>query len=472
MKKKVIISVVVAAVALAMILVICLLILGACSLTPRGVEDDPHSALSGAVLLSLAEFMSFDGDLQATMTDALTSGSVEFQLGGNYAWGKLLGSEYSDMEISASLYNNVMGGESALFFDANVPDGRFAGQLFASDEVMIVESKSLLGDDVAYSITPSVVREKFAGSAFEEMLRIPEEDKEAVREAVRKFFDGDDVDISERAKKFYEALCYEVTTVSDDGKSLIVVTLYLNNETLEDALLLAEEDVSLTEALGLRDFGYIDTIRSVLRDIEEIDAEVHISIDRYSRKLHGATAELEMVPDSGAYRGATITGEVELKATESDISFGAFFDIDLDEPLRLGWELALRREVEDDKTNYTFSYSKTTENDALLVKEKLLDIEFEYDKEGREIWLEVEDRSLGIDFFCNGEVVTEDGVLTVRIDKFGTGDVSINPNISITYNRNAAVPDPPEEAIEFIELDRRGIEEFMKKLRQNSVLYK
>ena len=467
MKKKVIIT----AALLIFVAVVCVIIFLKRPMTVETVRDDPHSALSEAVMLSLADFMTFDHEGALAVLDSMTSGSVSVEVDGNKMWKKLLGEKYADMEIEASLYNDASAGKSALIFDVEFPDETVDGGFFVTDEGAVIVSEALLGDSTPYAFTGSIVREKFAGSALEELLRIPEDKKETVREAVRALCDGEYFGTREDVMKVYEALGYEVGTGSDEGRSLIIVTLYLNNESIEEVLDMAESRYSAFESLGAGAPDYIYAIRDALNKIGEIDACVHFAIERDTKKLYSATVEFDMIAETDA-RVVGINGEAMLRLSSSSISLDVLADVVGMETVTYGWNFQAEREMKHDKVTYTASCYSTVETESRFVRDKVLSADFEYDKEEGAFALTLYDYQSENEVSVEGELIHGKDGLTVIFDGIGIGSVRVDPDIRIVCRRDAVMPDVPDGAVEFIELDEEEIIDFINKLRGSSLIYK
>jgi hypothetical protein len=302
------------------------------------------------------------------------------------------------------------------------------------------------------------------------MLRIPEDRKETVREAVRRSFgegDGNEV-----IKELYDALCFEVTEQTVGGKPLIIITLHLGDDTIEDALTVMDENLGLGEALGLSESNPVESLRAMLRDIEDIDGEIKISIEKYGGKLHGATADVCFVSNFKRPKMSDATFRAELTVDDSEISVVTSLDVDFATPIVYGWELVFSREGSGDAVNYSVACSESTETYTTFIRKRVFDVNVEYDKKDSEILIEVEDHGTGLEMSVGGELDVGRDKITLTFDEIGSDGVSIDPNLKITVRGNDNLPKAPEYAVEFIELDEDGIKEFMKRLRENSALYK
>ena len=447
------------AVAFVFIIAAALIICNACAITEEQVRSDPGGVVSQAILLSGAEFMSFDSESEGKMLDAILGGSVELSLEGNRAWGMMLGEEYENTSLKATLYSDMSGGKCALTLDGRLAGRELSAEAFLDKDGMTVNSESLLGG--AYSFTPSVIADSLSGSALQSMLGLSDEDTDAICELMRSFEEPDD-GIAE-SKMYYEALGYEVDSRIIGGKPVIVVTLHLDNAAFAELVRIYKENADPIGESRAELEKSMDELVSDVNAAADFDAEIRIYIDKWGGKLHNIGADIELVPKTGEYTGVTLVGKAIADINANDMEFLVRLDSKLAKGL--GYELSIigKKERTGDTVSYMLDGVAVEKNGGNISETVLLDASFDYNKSDYGFSFSAAPGG-GITAECRGEIKPDSSGVTVLIEKIGANGVHIDPGVEIRYNCDARMPSESPNANELVLLGERELREIFDRL--------
>ncbi len=466
-------------VAALLLLVVCMtFVLGSCGgVSVDKAEDDPAAIISEALELGCSGFFSVDEKADRIIEEAVNSGAVTFALEGNEVFESIFGRAFSDAELKAIVYSNTKNNKYAIEIDSTISDEDIKGILFIDKDKVVLQSKTFLGSKNAYSFSPAIFAQKYEDSDLENLLALDKYGDEQLvkifedlRDAYARAFEDNAEKNKELTRALYEALDYEVAEQRYDGTPVIVVTLKVNNNTLED---LFDAFADAADLKGdLRD-EYEDAIEEALEEINEnmnLDCEIKIAIDKNNGKLYKATADLLMTPTDEDYDDQSISAKVDFTISDDKLELGAKFVADVDDKYEYEFKLTGDKKVDGDKVEYDFALDAKGEFGGEDIDGTVLSASFEYDKKSGDFELSIEGDEDIADFDASieGNMKVEGKAVTVAIEEIGANSVSVKIGLSVKYEKGVALPATPE-AKEFVELSEDELEDLANDIKEDSI---
>ena len=460
-----------------MLLIVCMtLLLGSCgSLTPAEAKDDPHTVVSEALELAGAEFFTCNEEADKLIAEAMTSGAVTVSLKGNDAWASILGEDFKNADINATIYSDILKNKYALGVDASVADLDVDGVLYMEKDKVALKSKSILGTELAYFIVPSTLADDLGDSEIGKLLFPDEETKAEMLEYIDTFkaqyeksFEKNAQKAKETTKKFYDAMKYEVTTETIDKASIVVVTLKLNNETIKSLIDAVAEAAELDGEMKESYDESLESFYDVLGQIN-IDSEVKIHIDAKTRKLYNATLDFTMTSNEAQFEGESVSLEAEFNLTDDKLTLDATVVGDVEDEFEYGVSLVCEKEIDGDHVNYILEAKVESKKDGETEELGAFSIDYDYDMTSGDFELDVYSDELEFDLDLEGKLTVEGNSVTVVLDEIGTSAMTLKLGITLKYEKGVTVPTAPADAKDLTKLTEEELEALMTAISENSI---
>ena len=459
-------------VAALLLLVVCMtLALASCDMgvSVDDAKDDPAQVLADALSAGTSDFFTLDAEIDKKIADAMTSGSVTLALDENEALQQMVG--LTDFDIKAILYANDKTQQYALEIDADIAGESVDGVLFINEDKIALVSRTLLGSSKAYAFTPSVFLSKFEGSALKSALGIDNETASEVLDAFRSanecfnnLFNMEEYNekLSERTKKLFEAFDYGVSEREIDGEDMIVMSLVINSETIDDAVnMLTDEDFG--DGFEEEILEELEDLVVELQDNAEIDATVAIYLDKKNGALRNVDLDFTATPTDDEYEGESVTGEVSFSITESKLVLDANIAGELEEDsFDYSFTIECDKKVDGDKVTYDLTLDVVADGFGQDIDTTLVTAQFVYDKGDGDFELEIEGDGKIVDFSANleGNVKVDGNAVTIVIEEVGANSMSLEIGLEIKFEKGVAVPEVPADAKEIVELTEEEVLDF------------
>ena len=318
-----------------MLLVACMMfMLGSCGgVSVDQVKDDPAAIVSEAFDLSAAEFFMVDAGAAKIINESLNSGAMTFSLEGNDALSSVFGPAFAQADLKAIIYSDFKKEKCVIEVDSEFANEDIEGILFLDKEKAVLKSESFLGTDAAYSVTIDNFLEKYEGSVFETLIDPAGygngkllEDFEAIKDAYAKLFEDYKKVVNDISLAVYKALDYEVSADKMDGTPVVVVTMNINNENLDDVFRAMAEEMGLAGDLKEKYDEEIEDLLTTLNENINFECEIRIAIDQATRKMSKASLDFVMTSTEEEFEGESVSVEADFAINETKLMLDVKID--------------------------------------------------------------------------------------------------------------------------------------------------
>ena len=471
-----------------MLLVVCMMfMLGSCGgVSVDQVKDDPAAIVSEAFDLSAAEFFMVDAGAAKIINESLNSGAVTFSLEGNDALASMFGPAFSEADLKAIMYSDFEKEKYVLEIDSEFANEDIEGILFLDKEKFVLQSESFLGTDTAYSVTIDKFLEKYEGSVFETLIDPAGygdgqliEDFQSIKDAYAKLFEDYNRVVNEISLAVYKALDYEVSADKVDGTPVVVVTMSINNDNMDDVFRAMAEEMGLSGDLKDEYDEEIEDLLATLNENINFECEVKIAIDQATRKLSKATLDFVMTSTDEEFEGESVSVKADFAINETKLMLDVKIDGKVEDEFEYDLKLVGEKKVDKDAVKYDFAldidgeYKDIYGYDDETIEGTVFTAAFEYDKKSGDFELEIES---GEDFAnmnvsLEGNLGVKDRSVTLLIEEIGSNPVALEIGMKVKFEKGVAIPAAPE-AKELVELNERELEELIGNIKKNSIFAK
>lgn len=461
------------------LLVVCMLlssciVLSSCAkVSKKDAEKDPQAVLSEAIGNTSSEFFEDQNSKQLAeiIAKALENGSLSLVVESN-----LLKDETGFGKITETLYMNSKDQRVVSDTVVNYKNEDLSARIFLNKNGLMLNSESVLGNTNTYALYPATIAEKFANSSIATMLGLdastmPEEVSAALNSIKGSwestFENADPKKAAENANALLATLKQTVEIdkyENAEGKDVkcVQISYEITNQTLRDFMNKALELEKIT------DQSMKDTVNDALEELEaqgNMEGYLKICINQKTNNVEKVFLSLTF---KDKYDGSTLNNfYAELIVGEKEIALNTRLMEGAD---RVENSIKLTKTVADDGVTYELT---VTEVDTEGHSETPLTASFVQKKSG-EFTLSAavaEDEDEKTEFELKGKLTVNKKDATIAINSVKSGDITVEFNVSLTFETEAEMPAAPTDAKDVMELTKADLESIVSDF-QNSKLGK
>lgn len=425
----------------------------------------PNTVLNQALLNTGNEFFTDETGVDAVASEAMKGGSVSISFSGKTV---LEGSGIS--KITETIYANstakkyVSDTKIEMEKDAALDD--LALRLFIDKDGIALQSESeeMLGINGTYKLNLESFINGFKQSPIKDMAGLDDamaqETVDSLKE-IKAFYDllFTAPDTYETEAEANDALKALIKTETKEENGSIVITLTINNQTLEayiEALADSEQSaevydkmMALYATLGAFE-GYVGDMPSYEESLDSMIDQVNammtvnltakISINAAKGTLNTFDLSGTMAPKTGE-EAANIS--LSFKATDSAITVEAKATAN-DETM--GIKFSVSKAVKDSTTTYTLALDLTQGGEKITP----FKIKYAYTKSSGALALTLDAYNADIDetasMTLKGTATSNKDNATIEFTSVTAEDVTVNFNLIVAFKKNATMPTVPANA--------------------------
>lgn len=399
---------------------------------------------------TLSDFFSGNVDMGKIMKEALKSGSFTVGFEGNE---DLLG---EDVKVLETIYFNQEDKEYVSDTAVTVGEETINARIFLDKTGIALNSREILGSDRTLAINIATLAENFETSALKELIFPYGAEDEEIAQIVQLlgmlkteyevlFADVSEEDLAKEINEIYASMGQVVskeTIEMADGKSeeYIVITYTITNTAVEKLAEKILATANLTDDMKTEAEDALDEAIAEFNEAVNLTFTEKIYINQKTNKVvketvSGTVVNLEEDDSTGTVDMEVVFGDTEIKLTGTidvpDTTLTADFTLTKEEK-NGNQTYKLVANAGDGKgavvnyLNVTYTYTEST--GAIVVAADVYG---------------VEERMTAT---LNGTMTTDKTKAEIKFTSLVIGEETYNFKVSLTFNKEATMPDRPTDA--------------------------